>query len=213
MSAVLKQAAQTAISSTTEIIAEIRAGRMVILTDDEGRENEGDLIIAADRITPAAINFMATHGRGLICMPMENAIADRLNLAPMTASNSSKYNTAFTVSIGARQGVTTGISAADRARTVQVAADPACGPGDITTPGHIFPLRARGGGVRERAGHTEAAVDLAKLAGFSGAAVICEIMNDDGTMARLPDLLLFAERHGLKIGTIADLIAYRKDLT
>lgn len=189
------------------LIAEAQAGRPVVLVDDENRENEGDLIIPAAKVTPQIINFMAMHGRGLICMPVAGEIADRLNLKPMTDNNTAKYGTAFTVSIGAKEGITTGISAYDRARTVQVAANPASGPDDITTPGHIFPLRARDGGVCARAGHTEAAVDLARLAGFEPAGVLCEVMKDDGTMARLPDLLVFAANHGLKVGTIAALAA------
>ena len=181
---------------------------MVIMVDDEDRENEGDLFIPAQHVTAAHINFMVTHGRGLVCMPMEGAIADRLGLPPMVQNNTSRYGTAFTVSIGARTGVTTGISAADRARTVQVAANPASTAKDISTPGHIFPLRAADGGVLERQGHTEAMVEIARLAGCGGAGVLCEILNDDGTMARLDDLAVFAKRHGLKIGTIADLAAY-----
>lgn len=199
------------LSSTEEIVAEAKAGRMVILVDDEGRENEGDLIIPADHITPEAINFMATHGRGLICMPVDASIGARLGLAPMTRSNNSKFGTAFTVSIGARDGVTTGISAFDRARTVQVAVDPQSTADDITTPGHVFPLIAQDEGVLVRNGHTEAAVDLAVLAGCSRAAVICEVMKDDGTMARLPDLLEFATAHNVKVGTIADLVEYRRN--
>ena len=198
-------------SPTEEIIAEIRAGRMVILTDDECRENEGDLIIAADIVTPEAVNFMATHGRGLICLAMTGDMIDRLDIPPMPRRGGEAFSTAFTVSIEARDGVTTGISAHDRARTIQVAVSPFSTPADIVTPGHIFPLRARSGGVLERAGHTEAAADLAFYAGFAPAGVICEIMADDGTMARLPQLLKFAEKHKIKIGTIADLIEYRKE--
>ncbi len=200
------------LSPTEDIIAEARAGRMVIIVDDEDRENEGDLLIPAERATPEVIAFMAAYGRGLICMPAESAIIDRLALPPMVPENdnTSKYGTAFTVSIGAREGVTTGISAFDRAKTVAVAVDPQSGPDDITSPGHIFPLRARPEGVLERSGHTEAAVDIARLAGYSGAGVICEIMKDDGTMARLSDLAVFSRLHGLKIGSIADLIDYRK---
>ncbi|WP_424932140.1 3,4-dihydroxy-2-butanone-4-phosphate synthase [Amaricoccus macauensis] len=199
-----------AISSTEEIIEDARNGRMFILVDHEDRENEGDLVIPAQMCTPDAINFMATHGRGLICLSLPASRLDALGLPMMSASNSSRHETAFTVSIEAREGVTTGISAADRARTVAVAIDPTSGPQDIATPGHIFPLRAREGGVLVRAGHTEAAVDISRLAGLNNSGVICEVMNDDGTMARLPDLVAFAQRHGLKIGTISDLIAYRR---
>lgn len=197
---------KTGIATTDEIIAEAKAGRMFILVDDEGRENEGDLILPAARVSAETINFMARYGRGLICLAMEGVMVDRLRLPLMTDRNTSTFNTAFTVSIGAKEGITTGISAADRARTVQVAIDPRSGPEDVSVPGHIFPLRARPGGVLERAGHTEAAVEVAKLAGYSGAAVICEVMNDDGTMARLPDLLRFASSHGIKVGTIAGLV-------
>jgi 3,4-dihydroxy 2-butanone 4-phosphate synthase/GTP cyclohydrolase II len=195
-------------ASIEEIVAEARAGRMVIMVDDENRENEGDLILPAAKITPAAVNFMAKYGRGLICLPLEGAIIDRLGLPSMTQRNTSKHGTAFTVSIGARKNTGTGISAADRAQTIQVAADPRSGPEDITVPGHIFPLRSHEGGVHARPGHTEAAIEIARLAGFSGAGVVCEIMNDDGTMARLPDLITFAAMHGLKIGSIADLVDY-----
>ncbi len=199
-----------AISSVDEIIEDARNGRMFILVDHEDRENEGDLVIPAQMCTPNAINFMATHGRGLICLTLPGERLDALGLPLMAASNSSRHETAFTISIEAREGVTTGISAQDRARTVAVAIDQRSGPQDIATPGHIFPLRARDGGVLVRAGHTEAAVDIARLAGLNAAGVICEIMNDDGSMARLPDLVAFAQRHGLKIGTISDLIAYRR---
>ncbi|MEY4695879.1 MAG: 3,4-dihydroxy-2-butanone-4-phosphate synthase [Pseudomonadota bacterium] len=199
-----------AISSTEEIIEDARNGRMFILVDHEDRENEGDLVIPAQMCTPSAINFMATHGRGLICLALPAARIDALGLPLMSPKNSSRHETAFTLSIEAREGVTTGISAADRARTVSVAIDPTKGAADIATPGHIFPLRARDGGVLVRAGHTEAAVDVSRLAGLNPSGVICEIMNDDGTMARLPDLITFAQRHGLKIGTISDLIAYRR---
>lgn len=199
-----------AISSVEEIIDDARNGRMFILVDHEDRENEGDLVIPAQMCTPAAINFMATHGRGLICLAMPAARIEALGLPLMSAKNSSRHETAFTVSIEAREGVSTGISAADRARTVSVAIDPSKGASDIATPGHIFPLRARDGGVLVRAGHTEAAVDVSRLAGLNPSGVICEIMNDDGTMARLPDLITFAQKHGLKIGTISDLIAYRR---
>lgn len=199
-----------AISSVEEIIEDARNGRMFILVDHEDRENEGDLVIPAQMCTPSAINFMATHGRGLICLAMPAARVDALGLPLMSPKNSSRHETAFTLSIEAREGVTTGISAADRALTVSVAIDPTKGPQDIATPGHIFPLRARDGGVLVRAGHTEAAVDVSRLAGLNPSGVICEIMNDDGTMARLPDLISFAQKHGLKIGTISDLIAYRR---
>jgi 3,4-dihydroxy 2-butanone 4-phosphate synthase / GTP cyclohydrolase II len=199
-----------AMSSVEEIIEDARNGRMFILVDHEDRENEGDLVIPAQMCTPTAITFMATHGRGLICLAMPGERLDALGLPLMAASNSSRHETAFTVSIEAREGITTGISAHDRARTVAVAIDPRSGPQDIATPGHIFPLRAREGGVLVRAGHTEAAVDIARLAGLNASGVICEVMKDDGTMARLPDLVAFAQRHGLKIGTISDLIAYRR---
>ncbi|QYK43172.1 MAG: 3,4-dihydroxy-2-butanone-4-phosphate synthase [Paracoccaceae bacterium] len=199
-----------AISSVEEIIDDARNGRMFILVDHEDRENEGDLVIPAQMCTPAVINFMATHGRGLICLALPSARIEALGLTLMSPKNSSRHETAFTVSIEAREGVTTGISAADRARTVSVAIDPTRGAADIATPGHVFPLRARDGGVLVRAGHTEAAVDVARLAGLNPSGVICEIMNEDGTMARLPDLIAFAQRHGLKIGTISDLIAYRR---
>lgn len=199
-----------AISSIEEIIDTARNGRMFILVDHEDRENEGDLVIPAQMCTPHAINFMATHGRGLICLTLPGERLDALGLPMMAASNSSRHETAFTVSIEAREGITTGISAHDRARTVAVAIDPRSGPQEIATPGHIFPLRAREGGVLVRAGHTEAATDIARLAGLNPSGVICEVMKDDGTMARLPDLVAFAQRHGLKIGTISDLIAYRR---
>jgi 3,4-dihydroxy 2-butanone 4-phosphate synthase / GTP cyclohydrolase II len=199
-----------AISSTEDIIEDARNGRMFILVDHEDRENEGDLVIPAQMCTPHAINFMATHGRGLICLALPEARIDALGLPLMSPKNSSRHETAFTLSIEAREGVTTGISAADRARTVSVAIDPTKGAADVASPGHIFPLRARDGGVLVRAGHTEAAVDVSRLAGLNPSGVICEIMNDDGTMARLPDLIAFAQRHGLKIGTISDLIAYRR---
>jgi 3,4-dihydroxy 2-butanone 4-phosphate synthase/GTP cyclohydrolase II len=201
---------QGVLSSIAEIIADVKMGKPVIIVDDEDRENEGDFIIAAQMATPDKINFMAKEGRGLICLPMEKAMVDRLGLELMGRGNNTHHRTAFTVSIEAREGVTTGISAADRAKTIQAAIDPNAGPNDIATPGHVFPLMAREGGVLVRAGHTECAVDLAKLAGFSGAGVICEIMNDDGTMARLPDLVQVAQKHNLKIGTIADLIEYRR---
>lgn len=197
------------ISSTEEIVAELRAGRMVILVDEEDRENEGDLVLAADFVTPDAINFMVTHARGLVCLTLTEERCDQLNLTMMAARNGTAYGTNFTVSIEAAEGVTTGISAADRARTIQVAVAKDARPIDIVQPGHIFPLKAQKGGVLIRAGHTEAGCDLTGLAGLTPASVICEIMKDDGTMARLPDLLVFAKEHGLKIGTIADLIHYR----
>lgn len=199
-----------AISPTAEIIEEARNGRMFILVDHEDRENEGDLVIPGQMATPDAVNFMATHGRGLICLAMTAERLDKLGLDLMSAQNQSRHETAFTISIEAREGVTTGISAHDRARTISVAIDPASGAQDIATPGHVFPLRAKTGGVLARAGHTEAAVDVARLAGLNPSGVICEIMNDDGTMARLPDLVAFAQRHNLKIGTISDLIAWRR---
>ena len=198
------------IVSVEAIIDEARNGRMVILVDDEDRENEGDLIIPAQMATPEAINFMATHGRGLVCLALTAARVDSLGLQPMSRTNCTRHETAFTVAIEAREGVTTGISAADRARTVSVAIDASKGPEDIVTPGHVFPLVAREGGVLVRAGHTEAAVDIARLAGLNPSGVICEIMNEDGSMARLEDLVAFGRRHGLKIGTIRDLIAYRR---
>jgi 3,4-dihydroxy 2-butanone 4-phosphate synthase / GTP cyclohydrolase II len=201
--------APVAISPVEDIVADMRAGRIVILVDEEDRENEGDLVLAADHVTADAINFMARFGRGLICLTLSRQRCEQLKLPPMVARNGDKKGTAFTVSIEAAEGVTTGISAADRARTVQVAVDPKAGPDDLVQPGHIFPLQAVDGGVLMRAGHTEAGCDLAAMAGCSPASVICEIMKDDGTMARLPDLQLFAAEHGLKIGTIADLIEYR----
>ena len=201
--------AHTAISPIDEIVAELKAGRLAILVDEEDRENEGDLIVAADCVTPEIINFMAKHGRGLICMPITAARARQLELSPMTPVNRSLHGTNFTVSIEAAEGVTTGISAADRAHTIRVACAPDARPQDIVHPGHVFPLVAQEGGVLARAGHTEACCDLARLAGYSPAAVLCEIMKDDGTMARLPDLIEFARLHGLKIGAIADLIHYR----
>ena len=199
-----------AISSIDEIIDDARNGRMFILVDHEDRENEGDLIIPAQMATPEAVNFMAMHGRGLICLAMPGERIDALGLPLMASYNSSRHETAFTISIEAREGVTTGISAHDRALTVAVAIDPTKTSADIATPGHVFPLRAREGGVLVRAGHTEAAVDISRLAGLNAAGVICEIMKEDGTMARLPDLVAFAQLHGLKIGTISDLIAYRR---
>ena len=198
------------ISSIEEIIEDARNGRMFILIDHEDRENEGDLVIPAQMATPDAINFMATNGRGLICLALTSERVDQLGLELMSTNNSSRHETAFTISIEAREGVTTGISAHDRARTVAVAIDASKGMTDIATPGHVFPLRARSGGVLVRAGHTEAAVDISRLAGLNSSGVICEIMNEDGTMARLPELIGFAQKHGLKIGTISDLIAYRR---
>jgi 3,4-dihydroxy 2-butanone 4-phosphate synthase/GTP cyclohydrolase II len=198
-----------AIATTTEIVAELKAGRMVILVDEEDRENEGDLVMAAEHITPEAINFMAKHGRGLICLTLTEERCRKLGLAQMASNNKTQYGTAFTVSIEAAEGVTTGISAADRARTIQVAVAKNTTTDDIVQPGHVFPITARPGGVLVRAGHTEAGCDLAGMAGLEPSSVICEIMNDDGTMARLPELIDFAREHGLKIGTIADLIHYR----
>lgn len=197
------------IATTEEIVAELRAGRMVILVDEEDRENEGDLILAADFVTPEAINFMVKHARGLVCLTLTEEHCDRLDLPMMATRNGTAFGTNFTVSIEAAEGVTTGISAGDRARTIQVAAAKTATSADIVQPGHIFPLRAQKGGVLVRAGHTEAGCDLTQMAGLTPASVICEILKDDGTMARLPDLLEFAEEHQLKIGTIADLIHYR----
>jgi len=199
-----------AISPIEDIIEDARNGRMFILVDHEDRENEGDLVIPAQMATPDAINFMATHGRGLICLALTGERVDALGLPLMSSQNSSRHETAFTVSIEAREGVSTGISAHDRARTVSVAIDNAATAADIATPGHVFPLRAKTGGVLVRAGHTEAAVDISRLAGLNASGVICEVMNDDGSMARLPDLVAIAQRHGMKIGTISDLIAYRR---
>ena len=190
-------------------ISDLKAGRMVILVDDEDRENEGDIVIAAEKVTPEAINFMATHARGLICLSLTAAQVDRLGLSMMATNNKSAYETAFTVSIEAREGVTTGISAADRAHTTRVAIDPAVTARDIVTPGHVFPLQARDGGVLERVGQTEGSVDLARMAGLNPAGVICEIMNEDGTMARLTDLETFGKKHKIRIGAVADLIKYR----
>jgi 3,4-dihydroxy 2-butanone 4-phosphate synthase/GTP cyclohydrolase II len=203
-------ATQTQLASIDTILEDARAGRMFILVDDENRENEGDLVIPADMITPDAVNFMAKHGRGLICLAMTRQRIRDLGIPMMTQHNTSRHETAFTVSIEAREGVTTGISAADRAHTIRTAINPQARTGDIATPGHIFPLAARDGGVLVRAGHTEAAVDIARMAGMQPAGVICEIMNDDGSMARLPDLLEFAREHALNVGTIADLISYRR---
>lgn len=201
----------TQISPVEDIVAELAAGRMVVVVDDEDRENEGDLLMAADHVTPEAINFMARYGRGLICLTLTAQRCAQLQLPMMVSANGSPYGTNFTVSIEAAQGVTTGISAQDRAVTVLAAVAPTASPADIVQPGHIFPLRAMDGGVLVRAGHTEAGCDLARMAGASPAAVICEILKDDGTMARLPDLLPFAAQHGLKVGTIADLIKYRAE--
>ncbi len=198
------------LASAEGLIEEARAGRMFVLVDDEDRENEGDLVVPAQFATPDASNFMATHARGLICLALARPRVEQLGLPLMSQSNGTRHQTAFTVSIEAREGVTTGISAADRARTVAVAINPEAGRDDIVTPGHVFPLMAREGGTLVRAGHTEAAVDIARLAGLNPAGVICEIMNDDGSMARLPDLVAFAQRHALKLGTIADLIAHRR---
>jgi 3,4-dihydroxy 2-butanone 4-phosphate synthase / GTP cyclohydrolase II len=200
----------TRLSPIEDIIADAKAGRMFILVDDESRENEGDLIIPAQFATPEAINFMAKFGRGLICLALTQSRIKELGLNLMSPENSSRHQTAFTVSIEAREGVTTGISAADRAHTIQVAIDPKKTARDIASPGHVFPLMAKDGGVLVRAGHTEAAVDIARLACVNPSGVICEIMNDDGSMARLPDLIPFAKQHGLKIATIADLISYRR---
>ena len=208
-STVSHSTAGVSISPVADIVAEMRAGRMVVLIDEEDRENEGDLVLAADHVTPDAINFMARFGRGLICLTLTRERCELLHLPPMATRNGTKHSTAFTVSIEAAEGVTTGISAADRARTVQAAVAANAQADDLVQPGHIFPLQAVDGGVLMRAGHTEAGCDLAAMAGCSPAAVICEIMKDDGTMARLPDLLLFAAEHGLKIGTIADLIEHR----
>ncbi len=197
------------ISMIEEAIEDIKNGKMIILVDDEDRENEGDLCISAEHITPEAINFMAKYGRGLICLSLDNEIADRLNLPLMVRDNTSRFQTAFTVSIEARRGVTTGISAADRATTILTAVADGSTPDDIVSPGHVFPLRAKTGGVLVRTGQTEGSVDLARLSGLKPTGVICEIMNEDGTMARMPDLEVFAEKHGLKIVTIADLINFR----
>jgi 3,4-dihydroxy 2-butanone 4-phosphate synthase/GTP cyclohydrolase II len=193
-----------------EVLEDLKAGKLIILVDDEDRENEGDLVCLAELVTPEIVNFMARHARGLICLPMEKALADRLDLPLQVERNTSRMGTAFTVSIEARTGVTTGISAADRARTIRTAVDPACKPEDLVRPGHVFPLRAMPGGVLRRAGQTEGAVDLARLAGRTPMAVICEIMNEDGTMARMPDLRAFAQRHGLRIASVADIIQFRR---
>jgi 3,4-dihydroxy 2-butanone 4-phosphate synthase / GTP cyclohydrolase II len=197
-------------ASVEEAIEDIRAGRMVVVVDDPDRENEGDLVVAAEFATDEAVNFMATHARGLICLCLTGERCEELGLPPMTQRNEARLGTAFTVSVEAREGVTTGISAADRAHTIAVAIDPKSTPHDLVQPGHVFPLRARDGGVLVRAGQTEAAVDLARLAGLNPAGVVCEIMNEDGTMARVPDLVPYCERHGLKMITVADLIEYRR---
>ena len=201
---------RTPFATIDDAIADIRQGKMVVVVDDEDRENEGDLTMAAQFVTPDAINFMAKHGRGLICLALTPDRCDELGLDLMAAKNESAFETAFTVSVEAREGVTTGISAADRAHTIQVAIDPESAPRDLVQPGHVFPLKAKPGGVLERTGQTEAAVDLARLAGLNPSGVICEIMNDDGTMARVPDLVAYCERHGLKMITVAALIAYRR---
>lgn len=198
-----------AVSPIKEVLEDIRAGKMIILVDDEDRENEGDLCMAAESVTPEAINFMATHGRGLICLTLSGDIVDQLQLPMMVRDNRSPFGTGFTISIEARTGVSTGISAADRARTVEAAVAPDATPHDIISPGHIFPLRAKDGGVLVRTGQTEGSIDLARLAGMRTAGVICEVMKDDGTMARMPDLEKFSLKHGIKIATIADLVAYR----
>src|SRR3954465_4571997 len=203
-------AATTRFATVEEAIQEIREGRMVVVVDDADRENEGDLVIAAQFASPEAINFMATHARGLICLCLTEERADELGLRPMTEHNEAPLGTAFTVSVEARQGVTTGISAADRSRTIQVAIHPDSTPPDLVQPGHVFPLRAKPGGVLERMGQTEAAVDLARLAGLNPSGVVCEVMNEDGTMARVPDLMPVCERHGLKLITVADLVEYRR---
>ena len=200
---------QPPFTDVPEAIEEIRAGRMIVVVDDEDRENEGDLTLAAEKVTPEAINFMAKHGRGLVCLAMTEERLEHLRIGPMTAENTSQYGTAFCEAIDARQGVTTGISAYDRARTIQVAIDPATKPSDLARPGHVFPLRARKGGVLVRAGQTEASVDLARLAGMIPAGIICEIMKDDGSMARVPDLIAFCREHNMKILTVAELIRYR----
>ncbi len=197
------------LSSIEDAVKDIRDGKMIIIVDDEDRENEGDLVCAAEKVTPEIINFMATHGRGLICLPLTEERCEELQLIPQTSDNTSSMGTAFTISIEAREGVTTGISAADRATTILKAVDPASRATDLARPGHVFPLRAKRGGVLVRVGQTEASVDIAKIAGLTPAAVICEIMNDDGTMARMPELEVFAAKHGLKIISVADLVRYR----
>ena len=201
---------KTQFNTIEEVLADIRAGKMVIITDDPGRENEGDLVLAAEKVTPEAINFMVSHARGLVCAPITHTRAHALGLQRMVLENRESQKTAFTVSVDAARDITTGISAADRAATIRVLVDPAATPQDLVQPGHIFPLQAKEGGVLQRAGHTEAAVDLARLAGLQPAGVICEILHDDGTMARMPELMAFKEKHGLKIATIEGLIAYRR---
>ena len=205
-----KEKVSNLISPIEEVIADAKNGKMFILVDQEDRENEGDLIIPGEMISAEMVNFMATHGRGLICLALTSEKIDQLNLPLMANANSSRHETAFTISIEAKEGVTTGISAHDRAKTIKTAINPKARPQDISSPGHVFPLQAKDGGVLVRAGHTEAAIDISRLAGLNPSGVICEIMNDDGTMARLPDLLKFSAKHGLKVGTIADLIAYRR---
>ncbi len=206
----MKEPETSPFATVEEAIEEIRAGRFVVVCDDADRENEGDLTIAAEFATPAAVNFMATYGRGLICLCLPPERCDELGLRQMTEQNETPFGTAFTVSIEARDGISTGISAGDRSRTIQVAIDPASGPRDIVQPGHVFPLRAKAGGVLERIGQTEAAVDLARLAGLVPAGVVCEVMKDDGTMARVSDLIAYCEQHGLKMVTVADLVEYRR---
>src|SRR5215203_6466257 len=198
-----------ALASVEDAVEDIRLGKMIIIVDDEDRENEGDLVCAAELVTPEIINFMAVHGRGLICLPMTEERCNELQLFPQTTENTSSMGTAFTTSIEARVGVTTGISAADRAKTILTAVDPSSKPSDLARPGHVFPLRAKNGGVLIRVGQTEASVDIARIAGLQPAAVICEIMNDDGTMARMPELETFAEKHDLKIISVSDLVRYR----
>jgi 3,4-dihydroxy 2-butanone 4-phosphate synthase/GTP cyclohydrolase II len=200
----------TQFDTIEEVLTDIRAGKMVVITDDPGRENEGDLIMAAERVTPEAINFMVTHGRGLICAPVTHLRAAKLGLQRMVAENRESQKTAFTVSVDAAHGITTGISAADRAATIRVLVDPQATPKDLVQPGHVFPLQAKEGGVLQRAGHTETTIDLARLAGLQPAGICCEILNDDGSMARLPELMKFKEKHGLKIATVEDLISYRR---
>src|SRR5438105_458328 len=202
-------APEATFTDVSTALSEIRAGRMIVVVDDEDRENEGDLVLAAEKVTPEAINFMAREGRGLICLALTEERCDALQLPPMVDENTSSFGTAFTVSIEARGRVTTGISAADRAATVKAALDPETRPSDLARPGHMFPLRAQAGGVLKRAGQTEASVDLARIAGLTPAAVICEVMNEDGTMARVPDLRRFCEKHGLLLVTVADLIRHR----
>src|SRR5687767_3061273 len=197
------------LATIEEAVEDIKNGKMIIIVDDEDRENEGDLVCAAEKVTPEIISFMAIHGRGLICLPLTEERCDELQLPMQTSENTSGFGTAFTVSIEAREGVTTGISAADRARTILTAVDPDSKPADLARPGHIFPLRAKKGGVLVRVGQTEASVDIVRIAGLAPAAVICEIMNDDGTMSRMPELETFAEKHGLKIVSVADLVRYR----